>query len=198
VFRVRAIIWRLPQSEFPARARLRKYGCAACSASPFPQGARAVNTQLSYLQQGVAVCTTLQEIAWAIGAGGNRAYEVYLTNERKLAPGSVLIAVAALRFLYKISLVDIDNGRVQFHWKDYRDNSESNVMDLKADELIRRFLLHVLPEGFQRIRYYGFLANRDRRKSAPCVASCSGCRPYPKQLRSRIIANMIKNSPAGR
>jgi hypothetical protein len=61
-------------------------------------------------------------------------------------------------------LIDIDNGRVQFHWKDYRDNSKIKVMDLEADEFIRRFLLHVLPEGFQRIRYYGFLANRDRRK----------------------------------
>jgi hypothetical protein len=60
-------------------------------------------------------------------------------------------------------LIDIDNGRVQFQWKDYRDNSEIKVMDLDADEFIRRFLLHVLPEGFQRIRYYGFLANRDRR-----------------------------------
>jgi hypothetical protein len=61
-------------------------------------------------------------------------------------------------------LIDIDNGRAQFHWKDYRDNSKIKVMDLDADEFIRRFLLHVLPEGFQRIRYYGFLANRDRRK----------------------------------
>jgi Putative transposase/Transposase zinc-binding domain len=61
-------------------------------------------------------------------------------------------------------LVDIENGRVQFHWKDYRDNSQIKVMDLEADEFIRRFLLHVLPESFQRIRYYGFLANRDRRK----------------------------------
>jgi len=66
-------------------------------------------------------------------------------------------------------LIDIDNGRVQFHWKDYRDNSKIKVMDLEADEFIRRFLLHVLPEGFQRIRYYGFLANRERRKK---VALC--------------------------
>jgi hypothetical protein len=61
-------------------------------------------------------------------------------------------------------LIDIDNGRVRFLWQDYRDNNMVKVMDLEADEFIRRFLLHVLPEGFQRIRYYGFLANRDRRK----------------------------------
>lgn len=61
-------------------------------------------------------------------------------------------------------LVSIDDGRVQFHWKDYRDGSQTKTMDLDAEEFIRRFLLHVLPEGFQRIRYYGFLANRYRRK----------------------------------
>jgi hypothetical protein len=66
-------------------------------------------------------------------------------------------------------LIDIENGRVQFHWKDYRDNGQIKVMDLEADEFIRRFLLHVLPAGFQRIRYYGFLANRDRcKKLALC------------------------------
>jgi hypothetical protein len=103
-----------------------------------------------------------------------------------LAPGSVLIAVAALRFLYKISLVDIDNGRVQFHWKDYRDNRESKVMDLEADEFIRRFLLHVLPEGFQRIRYYGFLANRDRRKKLALCRQLLGMQTLSQTTSARI------------
>jgi hypothetical protein len=61
-------------------------------------------------------------------------------------------------------LVSIDDGRVKFHWKDYRDGGQTKTMDLDAEEFIRRFLLHVLPEGFQRIRYYGFLANSCRRK----------------------------------
>ncbi|MCI0719827.1 MAG: IS91 family transposase [Acidobacteria bacterium] len=61
-------------------------------------------------------------------------------------------------------LIDIDDGQVQFRWKDYRDNHQQKTMSLSADEFIRRFLLHVLPEGFQRIRYYGFLGNRHRQK----------------------------------
>ena len=66
-------------------------------------------------------------------------------------------------------LVDIEDGQVQFQWKDYRDNSQVKTMSLSADEFIRRFLIHVLPEGFQRIRYYGFLGNRYRqRKLALC------------------------------
>jgi hypothetical protein len=53
---------------------------------------------------------------------------------------------------------------VQFCYKDYRDHSQQKTMTLSADEFIRRFLLHVLPDAFQRIRYYGFLGNRYRKE----------------------------------
>jgi hypothetical protein len=59
-------------------------------------------------------------------------------------------------------LLDLDNGRVSFRWKDYRHHDKPKTMTLPAEEFIRRFLLHVLPDGFQRIRYYGFLSNRHR------------------------------------
>jgi hypothetical protein len=49
--------------------------------------------------------------------------------------------------------------QVRFAWKDYRQDSKTKVMTLDADEFIRRFLLHALPDGFHRIRYYGFLAH---------------------------------------
>ena len=66
-------------------------------------------------------------------------------------------------------LLDIDNGKVSFRWKDYRHHEQQKTMALDADEFIRRFLLHVLPQGFQRIRHYGFLGNRHReRKLAIC------------------------------
>jgi Putative transposase len=56
-------------------------------------------------------------------------------------------------------LIDCVDGKVRFHWKDYRHASRQKVMTLDVDEFIRRFLLHVLPSGFQRIRHYGILAN---------------------------------------
>jgi Putative transposase/Transposase zinc-binding domain len=59
-------------------------------------------------------------------------------------------------------LLDIDHGMVTFRWKDYRDHDRQKTMTLEAGELIRRFLLHVLPDGFQRIRHYGFLGPRYR------------------------------------
>ncbi|MDM0117503.1 IS91 family transposase [Variovorax sp. J22R133] len=59
-------------------------------------------------------------------------------------------------------LIDFADGRVVFAWKDYRHESRRKVMCLDAQEFVRRFLLHVLPAGFQRIRHYGLLANRYR------------------------------------
>ena len=60
-------------------------------------------------------------------------------------------------------LVDHAEGRVRFRWKDYADHDRVKVMTLEADEFLRRFLLHVVPRGFMRIRHFGLLANRTRR-----------------------------------
>jgi hypothetical protein len=56
-------------------------------------------------------------------------------------------------------LLDCQNGRVSFRWKDYRAQNKSKAMTLDANEFMRRFLMHVLPKGFRRIRHFGFLAN---------------------------------------
>jgi hypothetical protein len=66
-------------------------------------------------------------------------------------------------------LLDLADGQVSFRYKDYRHSVQQKTMTLDAEEFIRRFLLHVLPAGFQRIRYYGFLGNRYRKeKLARC------------------------------
>src|SRR6266704_2007365 len=59
-------------------------------------------------------------------------------------------------------LLNIDHCKVSFRYTDYRHQSRHKTMTLEADEFIRRFLLHVLPEGFQRLRHYGFLSHRYR------------------------------------
>jgi hypothetical protein len=69
------------------------------------------------------------------------------------------------RYVYRVAisnrrLLKMENGSVVFRWRDYRDGKEK-VMNLDAFEFIRRFLLHVLPEGFFKIRYYGILASRN-------------------------------------
>jgi hypothetical protein len=60
-------------------------------------------------------------------------------------------------------LLALQDGHVTFSWKDYARGNQQRPMTLPAHEFIRRFLLHVLPRGFQRIRQFGFLANRQRR-----------------------------------
>jgi hypothetical protein len=59
-------------------------------------------------------------------------------------------------------LLSLQDGQVTFKWKDYRHDNAQKTMTLPAEEFIRRFLLHVLPSGFHRIRYYGLMANRYR------------------------------------
>jgi hypothetical protein len=66
-------------------------------------------------------------------------------------------------------LVRLEDGKVTFRWKDYRKGNKQKLMTLDAEEFIRRFLLHVLPRGFVRIRHFGFLANsRSKSKLARC------------------------------
>jgi len=87
------------------------------------------------------------------------------------------------RYTHRVALSNeriqqVHQGRVTFQWKDYRhkhrDNSRS--MTLEAGEFIRRFLIHTLPPGFQRIRHFGFLANRHRReKLALCRQLLARC-----------------------
>jgi hypothetical protein len=59
-------------------------------------------------------------------------------------------------------LISMAGDRVTFGWKDYRHHGKFKVLTLDAHEFIRRFLLHTLPDGFHRIRHYGFLANGHR------------------------------------
>src|SRR6266478_3098495 len=77
-------------------------------------------------------------------------------------------------------LVGLAEDRVSFRWKDYRHHDKQKVMTLAADEFIRRFLLHVLPDGFHRIRHYGYLANGGRAaKLAYCPRLLAVPEPAP-------------------
>lgn len=58
--------------------------------------------------------------------------------------------------------MSIENDSITFKWRDYGDNSKCKVMTISADEFIRRFLIHILPNGFMKIRHYGLLGNRNK------------------------------------
>ena len=79
-------------------------------------------------------------------------------------------------------LISADADTVAFKWKDYRIKSgaKQNTMRLSTNEFIRRFLIHVLPDGFHRIRHYGFLASSRRKSNIAKVRALLGAQP-PKQ-----------------
>jgi hypothetical protein len=64
-------------------------------------------------------------------------------------------------------LVAFADGQVTFRWKDYAHGNKHKLMTVTTEEFLRRFLLHVLPHGFVRIRFFGFLANGRRQSSLP-------------------------------
>ncbi|HEY1965746.1 MAG TPA: IS91 family transposase [Acidobacteriaceae bacterium] len=74
-------------------------------------------------------------------------------------------------------LVSFDGERVTFRWKDYAHGSKQKMMTLSATEFLRRFFLHVLPKGFVRIRYFGFLANRWRTRMLALARQLLGTEP---------------------
>ena len=98
----------------------------------------------------------LRKVEWVVYAkppfGGPDAVLAYLSRYTHR------IAIANSR------LVAFDGERVTFKWKDYRAKGDARykLMTLNADEFIRRFLIHVLPDGFHRIRHYGLFANGRR------------------------------------
>lgn len=102
-----------------------------------------------------ACIAKLRRIDWVVYAkppfGGPRHALAYLGRYTHR------VAIANSR------LLALEAGKVRFTWKDYRKDGVTKVMTLAAAEFIRRFLLHTLPDGFHRIRYYGFLANGSRR-----------------------------------
>jgi hypothetical protein len=108
---------------------------------------------------------------------------VVYTKRPFAGPAQVLEYVGRYTHRVAISnnrLVSMDNGRVRFRWKDYRDGNRQKIMPLDANEFIRRFLIHVLPDGFHRIRYFGFLGNCHRaRKLKRCRELLGMASPIP-------------------
>ncbi len=118
----------------------------------------------------------LQFFAGRAGLREAEAFRAHLAPLRKTewvvyakrpfaGPEQVLSYLARYTHRVAISnsrLVSMDDGKVCFGWKDYREDGKRKSMTLQAGEFIRRFLLHVLPDGFHRIRHYGLFANGHR------------------------------------
>lgn len=122
----------------------------------------------------VGQCQALNEPRkWTRWIAQLRRMEWVVYAKKPLAgPQQVLKYLA--RYTYRVAitnrrLLKLEGGAVTFRWRDYRRGHHHRTMTLDAVEFIRRFLLHTLPRGLQRIRHYGFLANGVRKvKLALC------------------------------
>jgi hypothetical protein len=98
-------------------------------------------------------------------------------------PDQVLRYLGAYTHRVAISnhrLVSLVDDQVTFRWRDSAHKNKKRFMTLPADEFLRRFLLHVLPRGFVRIRHYGFLSSRRRRELVPlCKQLLAAVVPTP-------------------
>jgi hypothetical protein len=103
-------------------------------------------------------------------------------------PAAVLAYLS--RYTHRVAiansrLIELDECGVTFKWKDYRETGTTRhkIMTLKADEFIRRFLLHILPSGFHRIRHYGLIANSGRRENLARARELLNVAPLaPKEM----------------
>lgn len=129
---------------------------------------------LSNPQAFAAHFAPLRKIEWVVYAkppfGGPEAVLAYLSQYTHR------VAISNSR------LITADADTVAFKWKDYRIKSgvKQNIMRLSTNEFIRRFLIHVLPDGFHRIRHYGLLASSRRKSNIAKVRALLGTQP-PKQ-----------------
>lgn len=83
-------------------------------------------------------------------------------------------------------ILRIQDGKVSFKWRDYRDASKEKVMSLSADEFMRRFLLHILPPGFTKIRHYGFLGSAVKKKKLILCKKLTGAKITEKVKLSAV------------
>jgi hypothetical protein len=101
------------------------------------------------------------------------------------ASGKAVCSKALFRKGASHDITSSTHEKVTFRYKDYRHDAQQKTMILEAEEFIRRFLLHVLPDGFQRSRYYGFLGNRYReQKLAHCRELLGMPTPEPPALQT--------------
>ena len=101
------------------------------------------------------------------------------------------------RYTHRVALsndriLKVDNGEVTFSYRDRRDGNRKKSMTLDAHEFIRRFLLHVLPDGFMRIRHFGFLANRIKKRALPQCRKLLGLGPALPEIPRRSAQDLLR------
>ncbi len=130
-----------------------------------------------YLKEWVVYCRPpFKDAACVVEYLGRYTHRVAISNSRILSAA---------------------DGKVTFKWRDYKDGNRWKIMVLSAAEFIRRFLLHVLPKGFMKIRHYGILGNRDKARRLKFCKLLTGTRITEKPVLSaeELLLKIIGRDP---
>ena len=100
------------------------------------------------------------------------------------------------RYTHRVALsnnriLSVQNGQVTLSYRDRKDGDRKKTITLEAEEFIRRFLLHVLPEGFMRIRHFGFLANRSKKHALAQCRKLLGLNPALPKIPNRSTHDLL-------
>lgn len=123
------------------------------------------SNQLSF-HGAIASCRSTEEFERLVASSCKTDWVVYA---KPPFGGAEQVLKYLARYTHRVAisnnrLIGLADGRVSFEWNDYANQNATKTMTVDASEFIRRFLQHVLPTGFVKIRHYGFLSNRYRRK----------------------------------
>jgi hypothetical protein len=133
----------------------------------------AFKTKTLKLQGGIATLSSPLQFAKFQAKLREKTWNVYAKEPFNGAEGGMeyLARYAAKTALSNERLLSYDNHQVAFEWRDYSDHNKTKIMTLEAHEFIRRYLSHVLPQGFMRIRYFGFLGSAKKNKNLTLIRS---------------------------
>jgi hypothetical protein len=101
------------------------------------------------------------------------------------------------RYVNKIAIsnsriLSCNEQSVKFKWRDYSDNNKIKIMDLKPEEFMRRFLSHIVPKGFMRIRFFGFLANSCKKENIEMIRKLLSYSPIEEKQKKDICTLMLE------
>jgi hypothetical protein len=139
----------------------------------------------------------------APGAFNNLLRELYRTDWVVYAKPPFAGPKAVLKYLGRYThriaiansrIISLSKTHVSFSWKDYRDKNKQKIMTLEIGEFIRRFLLHIVPTGFVRIRYFGFLAQSAKKNKLSRCRNLLGVKerkPLPAAIDKKAFADLV-------
>ncbi len=182
-------------SPAAAASSCRSACCRGCSGGSFFERLAAAYEQGRLILEG-SLSTLASPAAFAAVLKPLRQKNCVYAERPFAGPKAVLAYLSRYTRRVSISnarLIAHDGRGVTFHYKDYRADglAQRKVMTLATDEFIRRFMLHILPKGFHRIRHYGLFANTGRAAHIARLRELLGCALPPAEK----VASSIQDEP---